>query len=88
MSNTKLLLETLRMADGGRVECSVSTPDGLVRGVIENSFFADFLGVSEEQAMEQLTQARQNRIIMDNVSYFEEEADRLCRLGNRELVIK
>lgn len=81
----KLLTETLRMADGGKVECEVMTPDGgRVTSIIEQSFFEDFMGVPSPR----LSAQQQNRIINDNVSYLEAEAERQWRMGSREVVIR
>jgi hypothetical protein len=86
MANTaKLLMETLRLADGGKVVCQVATPDGgVVQGVIEQSFFEDFMGMPEPK----LSPQKQGRIISENIKYLEGEADRQWRLGSRELVIR
>lgn len=86
MQKLKLLQETLRLADGGRVVCTAQAPDGsLVSGVIEQSFFEDFMGVPKPV----LTPQRQARIVMDNVDYIEQEAGRLWQAGNRgEVVIR
>lgn len=81
----KLLLQTLRVADGGKVVCEVSAPDGsVVQGVIDQSFFEDFTGTPRPQ----LTPQRQSRIVEENISYLEAEAQRLWDMGSRELVIK
>lgn len=85
MSGVKFLLETLRLADGGKVVCEVMTPEGdLVKSMIEQSFFEDFMGVPQPN----LTPQKQSRIVHDNVSYLESEAERLLQLGHRELVIR
>ena len=84
MAITKLLLETLRMADGGKVVCEVKSPDGVLRSVIEQSFFEDFMGVPNPE----LTPQRQSRIVEENIAYLEAEAERLWLMGNRELVIR
>lgn len=81
----KLLLETLRMADGGRVVCDVAVPDGaVVQSVIEKSFFEEFAAVS----VPNLTTQKKARIVNDNVAYLEAEADRQWHAGMRELVIR
>lgn len=81
----KLLTDTLRLADGGRVECDVMTPDGSVaHGVIEHSFFEDFMGVPNPK----LTPEKQSRIVQENMAYLEAEADRQWRMGLREVVIR
>lgn len=83
MSSAKLLLQTIRMADGGRVVCEVSTPDGgVVQGVIEPSFFEDFIGTPQPQ----LTPQKQSRIIEENAAYLEAEAERLWRIGDRVII--
>lgn len=84
MSQTKLLLDSIRQADGGRVECTVSTPSGVVRGVIEESFFEDFMG----QPKPQLTPVQRQRIVRENAEWFQTEADRQLRMGNRQVVIR
>lgn len=85
MATMKLLLDTLKLADGGQVECSVAAPDGtVVPGVIEQAFFEDFMGTPEPK----LSAAHRGRIIQDNVAYFEEEATRQWQAGRRDLVIR
>jgi hypothetical protein len=81
----KLLTETLQLADGGKVECDVVTPDGTVtRSVIEQSFFDEFVGAPNQH----LSPKQQTRIVNDNVEYLEAEVERQWRMGNRELVIR
>lgn len=81
----KLILESLRLADGGRVECSVATPDGTVmQGVIENAFFEDFMGMPNPD----LTPVKRGRIVQDNIAYLEGEAERQWQMGSRELIIR
>lgn len=81
----KLLLDTLRTVDGGKVVCEVLTPEGtVVRGSIEQSFFEDFMGVPQPQ----LSAQRQNRIVQENVHYLETEAARLLEMGFKEVVIR
>lgn len=81
----KFLLETMRLADGGRVECSVATPDGtVVQGIIEQSFFDEFVGAPQQV----LTPVKRGRIVQDNIDYLEGEAERLWREGRREIHIK
>jgi hypothetical protein len=88
MTATKLLLETLRLADGGKVVCAVQTPDGTVRqGVIEQSFFEEFQGAPVARAAS-TSAPRQMRIVQDNVGYLEAEAERLWQQGQTQLVIR
>jgi hypothetical protein len=88
MTNTKLLLETLRLADGGKVVCAVQTPDGAVRqSVIEQSFFEEFQGAPLARAA-QTSAPRQLRIVADNVGYLEAEAERQWQQGQTQLVIR
>ena len=83
--STKLLMDTLRLADGGRVECEIMAPDGtIVHGVIEQSFFQEFLTAPNEE----IKPEKQGRIVKDNLAYLESVSDRLWREGNRELVIR
>jgi len=83
--STKLLLETLRQADGGVVECSVTAPDGtILKGSIEDSFFEEFQ-VGPNAA---LTPLKKARILQDNIAWLEAEAERQWRMGSRELVIR
>lgn len=85
MTTAKLLLDTVKLADGGRVECSVAAPDGsVVKGVIEQAFFEDFMGMPEPR----LSLAQRGRIVQDNLDYFEREATRQWQLGNRDLIIR
>lgn len=78
-------MDSLRLADGGKVECRVTAPDGTVlRGVIEEAFFEDFMGEPKPV----LSEAKRARIIHDNVAYFEKEAERQWQSGLRELVIR
>jgi hypothetical protein len=84
MSRTKLLMETLRLATGGRVACDVQAPSGeRVSGFIEQSFFEEFSATPG-----QLNPKRQLQIIQDNADYLETEAERLWQQGQRELVIR
>ncbi|RYE61019.1 MAG: hypothetical protein EOP20_00890 [Hyphomicrobiales bacterium] len=94
---TKLLLETLKTADDGHVECSVATPDGsVVRGVIEPSFFEEFVMAQpvaaqvqhDEQAKKRAEVARQQRIVRDNASFLEGEFDKQWRMGGRAFVLR
>jgi hypothetical protein len=83
--SAKLLLDSLRLADGGKVVCRVTAPDGTVlEGVIEKSFFDEFSTAPGQV----LTPVRQGRIVSDNLDYIEGEADKQWRLGSRELVIR
>lgn len=82
--SAKLLLDTLMLVDGGRVECSVAAPDGtVVKGVIPESFFEEFQTAPNMQ----LSPQRRGRIIQDNLAYLEAKADLQWRAGSRELVI-
>lgn len=84
-NGVKLLLDTLRTVDGGKVVCEVLTPEGtVVRGSIEQSFFEDFMGSPQPD----LSAQRQSRIVRENVDYLETEAARLLRLGFKEVVIR
>ncbi len=93
---TKLLLETLKNADDGRVECSVATPDGtIVQGVIEQSFFEEFVMAQPAapksggaEAAQRAEQARQQRIVRDNARFFEGEFDKQWRMGGRKFVLR
>lgn len=84
MSTARILQETLRQADGGRVEFTVATAEGPVHGIIEQNFFEDFMGTPSPQ----LSHQRRMRIITENVGFLESEAARQLRLGNREVVIR
>lgn len=80
---TKLLLNTLRVADGGKVVCDVSTPDGSkATSVIEQSFFAEFNPTAANSPQRQL------RIVQDNVDYLETEAQRQWAMGQTDIVIR
>jgi hypothetical protein len=84
-NGVKLLLDTLKTVDGGKVVCEVLTPEGtVVRGAIEQSFFEDFMGVPEPR----LSDERKSRIVQENVAYLEGEATRLLHLGFKEVVIR
>lgn len=84
MTKTKLLLETLRLADGGKVVCDMQAPSGeRLTSVIEQSFFAEFTATPTT-----LNPKRQLQIIQDNTGYLESEAERLWNAGQRELVIR
>ena len=86
-TKTKLLLESLRTADGGRVVCNVMTPDGLLRqSVIEKSFFEEFAVGTPSQVMN--NPQRQLRIVQENAQYLESEAERLWQQGQQALVIR
>ncbi|MBI1309029.1 MAG: hypothetical protein GC129_04135 [Proteobacteria bacterium] len=85
MAMTKLLMDSVRLADGGKVVCDLAAPDGgVVHAVIETSFFEDFMGMPEPR----LSAQKQSRIVRENAGYLENEADRLWKAGNRELVIR
>lgn len=82
---SKLLVDTLRAADGGRVECDFATPDGaVVHSVIEKSFFDEFIPAPNFTMSAQ----RQSRIVQDNAHYIENEVDRQYRQGNPVAVIR
>lgn len=80
----KILQDTLRQADGGRVTCSLLTDDGRINGVIEQTFFDDFMN----QTGETLTPAKKLRIVAENMTFLESEAAKQLRLGHREVVIR
>jgi hypothetical protein len=86
MSTPKILKETLALADGGRVVCQVEAPDGSrMQGIIEDSFFEDFMG--EDKPV--LSAQRKARIVMDNIEYFEGELARQWAKGQTgEVVIR
>lgn len=89
MTPTKLLLETLRLADGGRVVCNVQMPDGAVRqSVIESSFFEEFQAPAMANRAGQTSTNRQLRIVQDNIGYLEAEAEKLWQQGQMQLVIR
>jgi hypothetical protein len=82
----KLLLETLRLANGGSVVCDVSTSDGaIINGVIEQTFFEEFAAMPQSKA---LSAQRHVQIVRDNLGYLEAEAERQWSAGMRELVIR
>lgn len=84
MSRTKLILETLRLADNGRVVCDMQAPSGeRLNSIIEKSFFEEFTATPAN-----LNPKRQLQIIQDNAEYLETEAERLWNAGQRELVIR
>lgn len=83
--SAKLLLDSLKLADGGKVECRVAAPDGTVlRGVIEESFFEEFVAAPGAP----MTAVKKGRIVHDNLAYLEAEADKQWRMGSRELIIR
>ena len=82
--SAKILLETLRLVDGARVECSVAAPDGtLLKGVIRESFFEEFVTAPNME----LSLQKRGRIIQDNLSYLQDRAEREWQAGSRELMI-
>ncbi|MFN7163047.1 MAG: hypothetical protein ACK5VJ_00795 [Pseudomonadota bacterium] len=84
MTRTKMLLETLRLANGGKVVCDMQTPNGeRLTSIIEQSFFEEFSSTPAA-----LNPKRQLQIIQDNTGYLESEAERLWNAGQRELVIR
>ncbi len=85
MVNARILLETLRQADGGKVVCTVATPEGPVQGTISSSFFEEFTGGTEQP---QLTEQPRLRIINENVGYLEPQAASQLRMGHREVIIR
>lgn len=99
----KMLLDTLKMADDGHVECSVAAPDGTVlQGVIEQSFFEDFKVASavtpavakvtetgpQAEAAKRAEAARLHRIVSANTGFFEGEFDKQWRMGGRVFVLR
>ena len=80
----KLLQDTLRQADGGRVTCSLLTDDGRITGIIEQTFFDDFIG----QPGVELSAAKKMRIVAENMSFLESEAAKQLHLGQREVIIR
>ena len=94
---TRLMLETLRQADDGHVECHVATPDGKVlKGVIEQSFFEEFMtaqppvapAMRDAQVAKRVDEARHQRIVRDNLTYLEKEFDKQWRMGGRVFVLR
>lgn len=81
MALPKLLLETLRTATDGHVEVSVSTPQGMVKGIIEESFFQEF-----SPAPTALSAARLTRIVADNTTYLEGEVAKQLALSPQQVV--
>ncbi|PZP39437.1 MAG: hypothetical protein DI585_04140 [Pseudomonas fluorescens] len=80
----KILLDSLRLADGGRVECRIATPDGkIVDGAIEQAFFEDFMGVPNPR----IGVAHMKEILANNLDYFEKVAEQQWNMGSREVVI-
>jgi hypothetical protein len=84
----KLLLDTLKVADNGRVECSVTTPEGVRKGVIEASFFEEFVSAGTQNGVTALSPARQVRIVQENVAYLEQRTADMWARGERALVIR
>lgn len=84
MVSARILLETLRQADGGKVVCTVATPEGPVQGTISPSFFEEFTGTETPQ----LTEQRRLRIINENMGYLETQAAYQLRMGHREVIIR
>lgn len=81
---TKLLLNSIREADGGAVEYVVQTQTGeKVRGVIEDAFFQEFKVTNQS-----MTGQRKERIAVENADYIEEMANRQIRIGLGEVIIK
>ncbi len=83
MDKAKLLLETLRTATDGSVEVSVKTNTGLVRSVIEESFFQEFV-----PNMAKLSPAKLTRIVQDNAEYLEGEVTKQLTLGHQQVTIR
>ncbi len=81
---SKLLLNSIREADGGSVEYMVQTQSGeKVRGTIENAFFQEFKVTNQD-----MTGQRKERIAVENADYIEEMANRQIRIGLPEVTIK
>jgi|GEM_PF-2109236 len=81
---SKLLLNSIREADGGSVEYMVQTQSGeKVRGTIENAFFQEFKVINQD-----MTGQRKERIAVENADYIEEMANRQIRIGLPEVTIK
>lgn len=83
---TKFLLETLRQANGGRVECVVETDLGHVRGVIEPSFFEEFTGTNPNN--QTLSTTQKQRILADNQEWLENEVKRQMTFGTQTVFIR
>jgi hypothetical protein len=79
--DARILKETLKVANGGRVECTVLAGNRLVRGIIENTFFEDVLGRSNVPAPQKLALSN------DNLRYLEQMANRQLDAGEQEVVI-
>jgi hypothetical protein len=82
----KVLQDTLRQADDGRVTCTLLTDSGRIEGIIEESFFEDFL--LQPLPDGGLTPARKLRIVAENSAFLESEAAKQLRLGHREVIIR
>lgn len=84
MTSVKILKETLRMVDGGRVVCTAETTEGArVESTIEASFFEDFMGTPNPK----LSFEHKARIVMDNLAYFEKEVARQMGNGHQTDVV-
>lgn len=82
--NARLLLNSIREADGGSVEYTVETTTGeKVSGVIEQTFFEEF-----KVANQPMTGQRKERITVENADYIEEMARRQIRIGLPAVTIK
>ena len=82
---TRFLIETLRQADGGRVECTVETDLGRVRGIIEPSFFEEFTGSAASTV---LSTTQKQRILQDNQEWLQSEVKRQLTFGSQTIVIR
>jgi hypothetical protein len=82
--SSKVLFETLKLADGGRVECMVQTRFGTTPSIIEKSFFEDFMGMPNPT----LSAKQQVRIVENNAEWLAAEAERQLSLGFGQVVIR
>ena len=78
----KILKETLKTADDGRVEYTVLADNRLYHGIIEQSFFEDVLGQSNASTRQKM------EITTHNLMYLEEITQRQLEAGESEVIIR
>ena len=79
---TKVLPNSFKIADGGKVECEIVSNEKVYRGVIEQSFFEDFFGNQPANTQQKL------KATEDNMRYFAQMAEKQINEGEQTVVIR
>ena len=79
---TKILKDSIKAADDGRVEYTMIADNRLYKGFIEESFFMDVLG------QQNAPQRQKVELTSRNTMYLEKMSSKQLEQGLREIVIR